>query len=226
MPRRRIRIQGKKIREPKPPAPPVSITIWSSSHGQEWHGLPDCLRKWFFEQNRTNFRLPTFHAKSGGIICSSVVHKVRKALRRSSGAAQCHVLILGSNNLRNEWKPWEISAQFKQILEFSDGIPLAHVVVCGILPSPETESDADTTKAYRDTTRLLKDLTTRYSRCSFLDIPDFFTDNRVVKENLYSVVRWGERRGLADIHFSHEGAQLYAKVLGGHIAFLKRETWM
>ena len=221
MPRKRVRSQPKKKRQRKPPLPPVSVTIWASSHGQEWHGLPDALKKWFVEQDRTNFQPLIFHAKSGGIIHSSIVHKVRKALRRSSGAAQCHVLILGSNNLRNEWKPEEISAQFKKILEFSAGIPLAHVVVCGILPSPETESDADTTKAYRDTTRLLKDLTTRYSRCSFLDIPDYFTDNRVVKESLYGV-----KRGRVDIHFSHEGAKLYAKVLGGHIAFLKRETWI
>ena len=212
---------------PRPQLPPVSIIkVWSSSHGKEDYGLPPALKVYLERQQRSH--LPpsslTFEAKGGGKICPSVVSKVKRALRLSSGKAQCHVLILGTNNGRGEnpEEPAVIAAYFKEILEEAEGIPKSHVVVCGLLPSPEgAERNGPTTERFRETSSLLKDLTTGYSRSSFLDIPDFFTENGVVKEHLYR-----RKRGQADIHFSRDGAALYAKALGQHISFLRRETWL
>ena len=228
----RIRAHRPKKKKPHyrlPPLPPICIKVYGSSHASKKHGLQRSLYKFFQEQDRGHFP-PSgldFYAEPGGRIGPRIVSMVRKALSDSLGKPQCHVLIWGTNNGRDKEKPASIAAHFRQILEFAEGIPKSHVVVCGLLPSPEgAERKGSTTEVFRDISILLKDLTTRYSRCSFLDIPDFFTDNGVVKEHLYSVVRKGRMRGLKDIHFNREGAALYAKALGQHIAFLKRETWL
>ena len=57
-----------------------------------------------------------------------------------SGKPQCHILLIGSNNLRRSQPIEELSPLFEEILVHASSVPRCHVVLCGLLPDPENPS--------------------------------------------------------------------------------------
>ena len=188
----------------------INLKVWSSSHGCKRHHLPAKLRKRMRRQSR--FALPTFDAEGGRRITQRIVGDICANMSRGEGEPQCHVCILGSNNLRKGEQPRSIGNLFHQILQHGSNIPKCHVVVCGILPSPDT--DKTTKSTFGDTSSLLKALVKEYSeKSSFFDTAKLFQKHGKVRKRFFK----RRRDGQIDVHLSRRGARLLSKQLTRHL---------
>ena len=188
---------------------PINLKVWSSSHGCERHHLPSKLRKRL--RNQSRFTLPLFNAQGGRRITPRIVGDICSDMSRGYGKPQCHVLILGSNNLRRGEEPSEVCNLFNQILQHGSNIPKCHVVVCGILPSPEETTQSKV--VFEDTSSLLKSLVKGYrKKSSFFNTAKLFQKHGRVRKRFFK-----RRNGQVDIHLRRRGARLMSKILKKHL---------
>jgi lysophospholipase L1-like esterase len=155
-----------------------------------------------------------FDAKSGRKIDSGIVDSIKEDMTSWSGTPQVHVLILGTNNIRREESPQLFLHYFSQVIQHCATIPKAHVVLVGLLPSPQTDT---TTKAlFREASKMLAGLVKQDpSKASFLNIATFFTSRGNISEELFD----------GGIHFSPQGATLYSRKLANHLRKLPKSIF-
>jgi lysophospholipase L1-like esterase len=191
----------------------ISLNIWASSHASEHHGLPELLSDIMNDQSR--YQAPVFDAKGGRKIDSGIVEVIKDDMTNRSGNPQVHVIILGTNNIRKGETPQLVFDYFSQIFQHCAGIPKAHVVFVGLLPSPKTDT---TTKAlFRETSKMLLDLTKSVpSKASFLNMATFFT--RRGGQTIPKFYNDG-------IHFSLLGAKRYSEILWNHLRKLPNSNF-
>ena len=189
----------------------INLYIWGSSHATELHYLPQSFEELGVD---SRFSDPVWNARSGGIINQSTINEIMRVMTRDSRRLekQVHVLFLGSNNLRNEntdWTPQEVHDFFEMVVIHARGLFNVHIVICGILPSPEKNDQS--IDRFKPASSLLKDLSTRYRPLtSYINIPDFF--------NAFGEIKWYLYNG-GQIHLTKLGAEKLAEIFKNHLNF-------
>ena len=195
----------------------ISVKLWADSHGTDYHHLPAILLSLFRGTNFSRFSAPEIDALGGRKITPNIVGKIigDMNLRSGSGQPQVHVVFLGSNNIRRGSNPQEIIPLLRRIADHAIKMCHTHVVFCAALPG--IENDHILKSKFMTLNSMIKQLSKEFrSKCSFLNLAKRFTSFGQVKVELYD----------DGIHLNHEGAQLLAKVIGGHLQRLPSHLFM
>ena len=197
----------------------VLLKVTGSSHASDHHHLPHFFSEKMADNDR--FFPPLFDSQGGRKILPGIVVQVNKWITEYNGP-QCHVLILGSNNLRRDFHtPEEVCHLFKQILDHSSTIQQCHVVVFGIVPDPTNEYH---NVRFYECSRMLKTLTMEYPRhkVSFFEISKLLVKDNQIRKELYAI----NRGGGIDIHLNETGAKIVAENLSQHLSYLRAESFL
>lgn len=187
----------------------IRLKLWGSSHLTRRHHLPQEVENLL--SNLSRFHYPAFDARGGRIIDSGLVESIKNDMSLRDNSPQVHVIILGSNNIRDGWRPKRILTLFREVIEHCGKLRKCHLVICGILSS--VRCDSEQRKRFQTTTAMLKQLSKEHlGHSSFLNIGKTFTVNGSFCQELFQ----------DNIHLNVSGASKLAKVLVNHLQRLPK----
>ncbi len=187
------------------------LKIWASSHGRPKYQVGEFLKAEMAAQNR--YSRPEWDWQGGRKITQGLVNQIKSDMDLRSGSPQVHVLILGTNNLREGNSPAHVSGLFKQVLAHSGIIPKCRVIVVGLLPS--VKNDNKNKDAFRECNKQIQLMVqTEYrGHAQIIKMWHRFTYSGEVMQSLF------RRDG---IHLNSSGAKIYAQALWNHLRMLPR----
>ena len=168
--------------------PLIKVKCVGSSHFTERHGLPRHLTSYMeSDQNSRYVRNVDFDGVGGRLMDINMVELVKEKMDVSVAREEPCVIVLmiGSNNIRRRGLATDIFHYFEQLVMYASKLQRIHLILCGMLPSPET--DEFSKENFQEASRMLQDLSKSNStKVSFLNVAELFTYNKEIKNHLYS----------------------------------------
>ena len=206
-------VQTKKKKKPNP----IKQCAFTSSHGADNHFFPQEYTKCF--EGETRFEKPEFLAQGGAKIDDHFVANIKSYLAKNDGERNLVILIVGGNNIRKKGDGDSILPHFEKIVELVTATERAHVLICGLVPSPPHEETFNSRERFSNADKLLSNLASQNeAKCTF-----FPTANKFCSAGK-SLHKYYEKGG-KDVHLNRDGAELFAKHLSEMVRNLPKEKF-
>ena len=178
------------------------IKVWGDSHC--CHDFPKVIKVHLGQTKY--FHWPSINAWGGRRFNDAAVADItaNMDIQGRLDRPQVHVLMLGSNNIRNQ-NDNQLSTRFEAVVQHAGGINNCHVVLCNYFPSPE--SDEHSKVRFIEASNSIKSLNQAFpNHTSFLNLAKGFTSFGEI-ENFY-------RDG---IHLNRDGVERLVGLLKPHL---------
>ena len=175
-------------------------------------------------ENQTRFEKPQFLAQGGARIDDDFVNSVKAYLAENDGDRNLLILIIGGNNIRRKGTGDTILPYFEKIIDLVTATERAHVIICGLVPSPPHEEAFSSKERFSEADALLSDLASQNeAKCTF-----FPTANKLCSEGKSLHKLFDDNKKYPegkDVHLNKEGAELFAKHLSEMVRNLPKEKF-
>ena len=188
----------------------VNLSNWISSHGSPSRGF----LKYLEQDLENDSRFQGFRVIQEAKLTPCVIDKIIQEAKSISPSLQCHLIILGGNNLRwHEESVETYMAKCDSLVKKFENIPNAYLVFVSLIPSPKSHHVCE--KVFLEVNTKLLSLVSGYQKfASFLNLNDIFLPNGRINYTLFSDDK---------IHLTSLGTQRLAKAISAHLKKLPCE---
>ena len=185
--------------------PKKRTKVYGSSHGN--HGFQEKFSS-YMEQDTKHYYTPLFDCQGGREIDHEFVLEIISDMQNYSeqGEPFIAIIICGTNNIRKKGVALDIMEVFLELADAVSNLPRVHLVINGMLPSPQT--DEDTRKRvgskwnFSEASSMLKTMCDSSDKITFIDLGSIFTRGGFPKAELFNK---------GGIHLNSKGVDILAK---------------
>ena len=196
---------------------PIKNCLFASSHGCDHHHFPEHFDS--LMSGNPRFSTPEYLAIGGQKIDNHFVENIKTYLAENDGKRNLVILMIGGNNIRRKGSGDTILPYFEDIVKQVAATERAHLIICGLVPSPPHEETFNTKDRFSEADHLLSDLAEQNkAKCTFFPTAKYFCQEGK------SVRRYYEKEG-EDVHLNSDGAKYFAQHLFDMVRNLPKEKF-